>query len=75
MKPKIDAQVAHGLHRIKNDAAICAFLDAQLSDTLNSLALQKDDVAFRQAQGKAQYLFDLRELIEKSPELVVKLGA
>ena len=68
-------RVAASLQRVKNDPVLVAFLVAETDEALNQLALQRDEVAFRQLQGKVQYLLELRELVEKSAAIAAKLGA
>lgn len=75
MLTKPDVRGAVALVRVKHDADLQAIFTNELNETLKQLATQRDDVVFRQLQGRAQYLFELRELVEKSQELAAKLGA
>lgn len=71
---KPTARVAVALTRIKNDVDMMAFLTAERGETLEQIASQRDDIALRQLQGKAQFLFELLALVERSPELANKLS-
>ena len=75
MLTKPDVRGAVALVKVKYDADLQAVFTNELNETLKQLATQRDEVVFRQLQGRAQYLFELRELVDKSQELAAKLGA
>ena len=50
------------------------WLQQQRDNWRDALESQKDEVSLRQAQGRAQQLKEILELLEKAPELARKFG-
>lgn len=74
MLTRLNARMAVALTKVKHDDELKAFFARELAETERQLVTMRDDVALRHCQGKAQYLVELLDLVEKSTELAGKLA-
>ena len=47
--------------------------EAELADTLKSLAMARDEVTIRQLQGRAQFIQEFQALVREAHERLLKL--
>jgi len=74
--PKPDRKQMQALTRCKlpESEALLALFKTKLEETKNSLVSAEDPARIYRLQGRAEVLSDFLEAVEKSPEILARLG-
>lgn len=73
---KPDRKHIQALYRCKHpeSEALIALFAAKLEETKNSLIAAEDPIRIHRLQGRAEVLTDFLEAVEKSQEVLARLG-
>lgn len=73
---KPDRKQMQALYRCKHpeNESLIALFAAKLEETKNSLVVADDPIRIHRLQGRAEVLTDFLEAVEKSPEILARLG-
>lgn len=73
---KPDRKHIQALYRCKHpeSEALLELFKLKLEETKNSLMIAEDPIRIHRLQGRAEALTDFLEAVEKSPEILARLG-
>ena len=69
---KPSGQILSSLRNLRGDDILMGWLQANLDAYRDDTVKQRDDIALRQAQGKAQVMDEFISFIRRSPDLIDK---